>query len=443
MQSGVIRVSGVAAAVLSLIALPGAVRAQSRAPSTPPEMVTAYDALADAILGANNAERKPVIALLTATYGHAQSELRARATGLEDQRRQRPRSHREPGHGVRQLGTEGDNAVAGVRKRLSRRKAPRQRHRRGPGHYDKGYVIVTKVAKQASWTPPAPWPCSPRPRGREPVARMEEGGGHLKKHIATASSAGGPAEHALASAGGLVLCGRGRAARGGPAGGARPFHFTDVAAPWALRACSRPSAGQGSLLDSAAPAPPSSITQDGAWTSTRERGGSKAPRWPRAAGTPSTATRRRHFETSRTRRRGRRGAMGSGRGRADYDNDGWADVLVTNFGRNFLTEPRQRHFENVARQAGARRRLEHRRRVLRRAGDGWLDLHRAYVDTALDDVLKASPACPGAGGAGRLRPLRPKRGPDHFFRNVKGRSWTRRKRGDEGPRAGSGSRFGP
>src|SRR3954466_15322108 len=47
----------------------------SRAPATPAEMVAAYDALADTILGANKAEDRLVRSILAATYSHAQAEL--------------------------------------------------------------------------------------------------------------------------------------------------------------------------------------------------------------------------------------------------------------------------------------------------------------------------------------------------------------------------------
>src|SRR5881628_2681670 len=76
MKVGVIRAAAVSAVVFVVSsAMPSAVPAQTRGPATPPEMVAAYDALADAILGANKAERKLVISILAATYGHAQSEL--------------------------------------------------------------------------------------------------------------------------------------------------------------------------------------------------------------------------------------------------------------------------------------------------------------------------------------------------------------------------------
>ena len=65
---------------------------------------------------------------------------------------------------------------------------------------------------------------------------------------------------------------------------------------------------------------------------------------------------------------GGEGEWGSGAFVADYDGDGWPDILVTNFGRNVLYRNLGNgHFRNVAAEVGSRVAwLEHRRRVLRR-----------------------------------------------------------------------------
>src|SRR5262245_66422907 len=108
-----------AAFAVALLALPGAARAQGRSAATPPEMVAAYDALADTILGANKAEDKLVRAILAATYGHAQAELaRARAMLKAGDAAGARSAVENLAAAVGQIGTEGDNAVAGVRKRL-------------------------------------------------------------------------------------------------------------------------------------------------------------------------------------------------------------------------------------------------------------------------------------------------------------------------------------
>jgi len=151
MKVGAIRASVVAATVLVVLGTgPRFVSAQSRGPATPPEMVASYDALADAILGANKAERKLVYAILAATYGHAQTELaRARAAlKAGDTAGARP-AIENLAAAVGQLGTEGDNAVAGVRKRLLEGGHHANATGEAQGVYDEGYVVVTKTAKQA------------------------------------------------------------------------------------------------------------------------------------------------------------------------------------------------------------------------------------------------------------------------------------------------------
>jgi len=151
MQVGAIRAAAVAAGVLIVSStLPAAPPAQSRGPATPPEMVAAYDALADAILGANKAERKLVISILAATYGHAQSQLARARQALKANDAGAARAAIENvATAVGQIGTEGDNSVAGVRKRLLQGGHHANATGEAQGVFDEGYVVVTKVAKQA------------------------------------------------------------------------------------------------------------------------------------------------------------------------------------------------------------------------------------------------------------------------------------------------------
>jgi hypothetical protein len=151
MKVGAIRAGAVAAVVFVVMsALPGGARAQTRGSATPVEMVAAYDALADAILGANKAEKKLVISILAATYGHAQAELgRARqALKVSDAATARTAID-NLATAVGQIGTEGDNAVAGVRKRLLEGGHHANATGEAQGVFDEGYVVVTKAAKQA------------------------------------------------------------------------------------------------------------------------------------------------------------------------------------------------------------------------------------------------------------------------------------------------------
>jgi hypothetical protein len=139
-----------AVVLAALVAGPGRAAAQGRTPATPAEMVAAYDALADTILGANKTERKLVMSILAATYGHAQGELaRARQALKASDAAGAKAAVENVAAAVGQIGTEGDNAVAGIRKRLLEGGHHANSEGEAQGIYDDGYVIVTKVAKQA------------------------------------------------------------------------------------------------------------------------------------------------------------------------------------------------------------------------------------------------------------------------------------------------------
>lgn len=136
--------------VAILAAAPATARAQVPPPATPPEMVAAYDAVADAILGADKAEEKLVRAILAASYGHAHAELARARQALKAGDAAAARAAVENvATAVGQIGTEGDNAVAGVRKRLVQGGHHHNAAGEAQGIYDEGYVVVTKAAKQA------------------------------------------------------------------------------------------------------------------------------------------------------------------------------------------------------------------------------------------------------------------------------------------------------
>jgi len=140
----------VVVAAVAALGVPAFVLAQPRTPSTPTEMVAAYDALADTILGANKAERKLVLAILAATYGHAHSELaRARGALKAGDAAAAKAAVENVAAAVGQIGTEGDNAVAGIRKRLLEGGHHANSEGEAQGVFEEGYVIVNKVAKKA------------------------------------------------------------------------------------------------------------------------------------------------------------------------------------------------------------------------------------------------------------------------------------------------------
>ena len=150
MRIGTIQRTTAVTLVAGALALTVAAAAPPRAVATPAELVAAYDALADTILGANKAERKLVLAILATSYGHAQAELGRARQALKANDPAGARAAVENlAAAVGQIGTEGDNAVAGIRKRLLEGGHHANSEGEAQGVYDEGYVIVTKVAKQA------------------------------------------------------------------------------------------------------------------------------------------------------------------------------------------------------------------------------------------------------------------------------------------------------
>jgi hypothetical protein len=122
---------------------------------------------------------------------------------------------------------------------------------------------------------------------------------------------------------------------------------------------------------------------------------------------------------------GGEGEWGAGVFVADYDADGWPDMLVTNFGRNVLYRNlRNGRFENVAKQVGLEAPGWNTGAAWFDAdGDGDLDVYVAqYIDTTLDEVLKAKPTLSWRGlEMVAFGPFGLKGAPDHFFRNDGGR----------------------
>jgi hypothetical protein len=139
-----------AAVALATLAAPAVRGADAPPPATPAELVTAYDALADTILAANKAERKLVLSILATSYAHARAEQGRAQQALKAGDAAGARAALENlAAAVGQIGTEGDNAVAGIRKRLLEGGHHANSEGEAQGLYDEGYVIVTKTAKQA------------------------------------------------------------------------------------------------------------------------------------------------------------------------------------------------------------------------------------------------------------------------------------------------------
>ena len=113
------------------------------------------------------------------------------------------------------------------------------------------------------------------------------------------------------------------------------------------------------------------------------------------------------------------GQWGCGVAVVDYDNDGWPDILVTNFGPNVLYRNRgDGTFENVAARAGVEAPGWNTGAAFFDAdADGDLDLYVAsYIKCTLESVLAARPSLSWKGiDQVALGPFGMEGAPDHFF----------------------------
>lgn len=105
------------------------------AQQTPKATVAAYDALADVILGVRQAESGFVKAML---HDHYQGAKRAFEAG----------DWEKAAAQMALFGNEGDNAVAGIRKRLVEGGHHHNAAGEDAGIYDEGFVLVTKEDKK-------------------------------------------------------------------------------------------------------------------------------------------------------------------------------------------------------------------------------------------------------------------------------------------------------
>jgi len=116
--------------VLVLLVLPVNAFAQE----TPPSLVESYSALADSILALKSAETSFVHAVLAYHLGEAR-----RHHGLDHPQ--------QAASEMALFANEGDNAVAGIRKRLLDGGHHHHADAEAEGIYEPGYVVVTREAK--------------------------------------------------------------------------------------------------------------------------------------------------------------------------------------------------------------------------------------------------------------------------------------------------------
>ncbi len=138
-----------AAAVLGLSGGMAFAQGGASATGTPAEMVASYNSLADAILAVKKTELNLVRAILATAHAHADIEMgRAqRALKSGDARAAQAAVEGVAAH-VAELGTEGDAAVAAVRKRLLEGGHHHNAAGEAKGLYDEGFVVVTRAARQ-------------------------------------------------------------------------------------------------------------------------------------------------------------------------------------------------------------------------------------------------------------------------------------------------------
>jgi hypothetical protein len=140
-----------ALAAAFVVALVAPVRATAQAPAgTPAEMVSTYNALADGILALKKTEDSLVRSILAATLAHGQGTLaRAQRAIAANDAKAASAAVEALAADAAQLGTEGDNAVGAVRKRLLEGGHHHNAAGEAQGIYDEGYVVVTRKAKTA------------------------------------------------------------------------------------------------------------------------------------------------------------------------------------------------------------------------------------------------------------------------------------------------------
>jgi hypothetical protein len=112
-------------------------------------LVASYGSLADAILAVKHTEANLIASILEQGLERARAASdRAKAALASGNAGKARADLEETAALVAQLATEGDNAVAGVRKRLLEGGHHHNAQGEKQGVFDEGFVIVTKEAKK-------------------------------------------------------------------------------------------------------------------------------------------------------------------------------------------------------------------------------------------------------------------------------------------------------
>lgn len=115
---------------------------------TPGEVVATYNSLADGILALKRTEENLCRSILATANGHAHAALdRAQKAIAAGDVKATQAALESVAADVAQMGTEGDNAVGAIRKKLIEAGQHHNSAGEAQGIFDEGFVIVTRAAK--------------------------------------------------------------------------------------------------------------------------------------------------------------------------------------------------------------------------------------------------------------------------------------------------------
>ena len=172
-------------ALLAAVALaPKPAAAQAAGPSTPAELVATYKSLADGILSLKRTEEDLCRSILAAAHAHGRVALgRAQAALKGGDAKAAQAAVEALAASVGQLGNEGDNSVAAIRKQLLDGGHHHNAAGEAQGIFDEGFVIVTKAAKKPSSRRARDRRRWRRAEGRRPRRRVGEGQGRVDAEL--------------------------------------------------------------------------------------------------------------------------------------------------------------------------------------------------------------------------------------------------------------------